>query len=132
MQDLEKYRDFFQSDLYATETTGCVIEEVDENYSKCSLNLQAKHINGAGTVMGGAIFTLADFAFAVASNKCKAQTVTANSNISFIGKAKGSTLIATTKLIKDGIKSCLYEIDVSDNLGNKIALVTSFGIKTRE
>lgn len=130
MQSLDDYREFFNADLFATEATGCVIEEVSENYSKCSLELKAKHINGAGTVMGGVIFTLADFAFAVAANPCKAQTVTSNSNITFLGKAKGKRLIAQTRLIKDGRTTCLYEIEVTDDLGNKVALVTSLGIKT--
>ena len=43
------------------------IEEVDDGYAKCSLEIQPHHLNAANTVMGGAIFTLADFAFAVAT-----------------------------------------------------------------
>lgn len=130
MKDLNQYREFFQADRFATEAASCVIEEVSKNYAKCSMEIQGKHINGAGTVMGGAIFTLADFTFAVATNPCEAQTVTASSNITFLGKAKGKRLIATTRLVKDGKTTCLYEIDVDDELGNKIALVTSYGMKT--
>lgn len=130
MKDIEQYREFFKADRFATEASGCIIEEVSENYAKCSMEIQGKHFNGAGTVMGGAIFTLADFTFAVATNPCEPQTVTASSNITFLGKAKGKKLIAQTRLIKDGRTTCLYEIEINDELGNKVALVTSYGIKT--
>ena len=66
-QKLEQIQKVFANDRFATDN-GAVIEQVDEGYAKCWLEIQPHHLNAAGTVMGGAIFTLADFAFAVASN----------------------------------------------------------------
>lgn len=66
-QKLKQIQKVFSNDRFATDN-GAVIEQADEGYAKCWLEIQPHHLNAAGTVMGGAIFTLADFAFAVASN----------------------------------------------------------------
>lgn len=68
MDLLTKVREQFKKDRFATEATGITIEAVDENYAKCQLIVEEKHMNAAGSVMGGALFTLADFTFAVAAN----------------------------------------------------------------
>ncbi|MBB5220000.1 PaaI family thioesterase [Treponema rectale] len=129
MTDLEKAREFFGKDTYASETTGIVIEEVAEHYAVCSLAITAAHKNAYGGVMGGAIFTLADYTFAVASNFNSVQTVSVSSNISFIGAAKGTKLTARSSLIKDGRSTCLYSIEINDELGTKVAFVTINGMK---
>lgn len=128
MTDIEKAREFFAKDLYATEATGIVIEEVAENYAKCRLDLNASHRNAVGGVMGGVMFTLADFVFAVATNFNKdVLTVTTVGQICYLGGAKGNTLYGESKLIKDGRTTCFYEIHITDNLGNNVALVTMTG-----
>ena len=67
MKPSEEIVRFFEKDRFAAET-GAVIDEIDDRYARCSLTLEAKHKNALGAVMGGVYFTLADFAFAVASN----------------------------------------------------------------
>ncbi len=129
MTDLEKARDFFAGDLYATETTGIVIDEVGEHYARCSLEISRKHQNAYGGVMGGATFTLADYTFAVASNFNQPQTVSVTSQINFVGMAKGKKLISQAHLIKDGRSTCLYTIEIADELGTKVAFVTISGMK---
>ena len=128
MTDLEKAREFFKDDRYATEATGIVIEEVGEHYAKCSLKLQKKHQNAVGNVMGGVMFTLADFVFAVSTNfNCEDITVTTVSQICYLGIAKGDTLYGESRLIKDGRTTCFYEITITDNSGTKIAVITTTG-----
>jgi len=129
MTDLEKAREFFAGDLYATETTGIVIDEVGEHYARCSLEISRKHQNAYGGVMGGATFTLADYTFAVASNFNQPQTVSVTSQINFVGMAKGKKLISQAHLIKDGRSTCLYTIEITDELGTKVAFVTISGMK---
>jgi acyl-CoA thioesterase len=129
MTDLEEAREFFGGDLYATETTGIQIEKVGDHYARCSLEIARKHQNAYGGVMGGAIFTLADYTFAVSSNFRQPQTVSVTSQINFIGMAKGNKLIAQSALIKDGRSTCLYEINIADELGTKVAFVTISGMK---
>lgn len=123
---LEEVREQFSRDRFAT-ANGAVIEAVEEGYAKCSMILNETHRNAMGAVMGGAIFTLADFAFAVASNWNKAAHVSLSASISFLGGAKGSKLIAEAVKIKEGRKTCYYEVTVYDELGNQIAHMTSNG-----
>lgn len=129
MTDLEKARDFFGKDLYATTTTGIIIDEVGDHYAKCSMEITPSHQNAYGGVMGGATFTLADYTFAVASNFNQPHTVSVTSQINFIGMAKGKKLTSESHLIKDGRTTCLYAIDITDELGTKIAYVTISGMK---
>ncbi len=125
---LIKARAFFAKDRYATATTGIQIEKVEKGYAKCSLRLDERHKNATGQVMGGAIFTLADFTFAVATNFEQPVTVTAVSQISFLGVAKGDILYGETTLLKDGKRSCFYQIQIMDNLGNPVASVATNGM----
>ena len=129
MSDLEKAREFFGDDFYATKATGIVIEEVGDHFARCSMEITRNHQNAYGGVMGGATFTLADYTFAVASNFNQPQTVSVTSQINFIGMAKGKKLLSESRLIKDGHTTCLYEIDITDELGTKIAFVTISGMK---
>ncbi|MCR5217540.1 PaaI family thioesterase [Treponema sp.] len=129
MTELEEAREFFGKDTFASVTTGIVIDEVGEHYAKCSLEIKDGHKNAYGGVMGGAIFTLADYTFAVASNFRSVQTVSVSSNISFVGMAKGKKLIAESSLVKDGRSTCLYSINICDELGTKVAFVTINGMK---
>lgn len=119
----------FSDDLYATEVTGIVIEDVHPDYAKCSLEIIGKHLNAAGFVMGGAIFTLADFAFAVASNCGHELTVTLSSNINYINGTKGPNLYAEAKCIKSSERICFYDIEVSDDGGNLVASISTTGYR---
>lgn len=128
MRDINVAREFFGKDVFATKTTGIVIDEVGDDYSKCSLKIEQKHLAANNQIMGGAIFTLADFAFAVASNDVDHFTATSTSNICYISMAKDDTLIAECKAIKNGKRVAFYETEIRDGLGNLVATVTASGI----
>ena len=64
---IDEARAYFSGDRFATEN-GMTLDECDENHAVTSLVLGARHRNALGGVMGGAIFTLADFAFAALTN----------------------------------------------------------------
>lgn len=127
MRDIEQARRFFRGDKYAVEVTGIEIDEADACYSKCSLTLDERHRGAHGQVMGGVIFTLADFAFAVATNSPESFTATADSHISFLSSSKGKRLFAECRKIKEGRRLCFYEIKISDDLGAEIAVIGTTG-----
>lgn len=127
-EELEKIREFFKNDRFATEN-GAVIDEVGDHYAKVRLTIGDRHKNAAGGVMGGVYFTLADFAFAVASNWQKVGTVSINTDISFVGTPKTERIIAETELIKDGRSTCCYNVSVKDEAGNPVAAVKILGFK---
>lgn len=120
-------REFFAGDKYSTERTGIIIDAVGEKYARCSLKLSDIHQNARGHVMGGVMFTLADFTFAVATNFEQDITVSVTANINNLSSPKGDTLIAQSRLIKDGKRNCFYEINITDNLGTPVSLVSITG-----
>ncbi len=126
MNNIDEVREFFSNDKFAVEN-GIAIDEIGDHYAKCSFKIEDRHKNAMGAVMGGATFTLADFTFAVASNWQKPGTVSLNSNVTYLGVAKGEKLIAEATMLKDGKTTCFYNIVICDDLGNKVAAVTING-----
>jgi len=127
MNYLEEAREYFGKDLYAAEQTGIVIEAAEPGYAKCSLKIENKHKNALGHVMGGVFFTMADYAFAIASNFKQPPTVTQTSQIVYLSAAKGNVLYAETEKIRGGRKTCFYKIMITDDTGAEIAYVTTTG-----
>ena len=126
----------FANDTFATEATGIHIDYVDEDTTVCSLQLDNRHLNAKGSVMGGVIFTLADFAFAIAANssilaeqKESLQWVSSSSTIHFLSSPKGHSLIATTTRIKQGRTQALFQVSITDSYDRQIALVSTTGTK---
>lgn len=123
---LEEVRARFTGDRFATEN-GAVIEEIKEGYARCSMEITPLHLNAAGAVMGGAIFTLADFAFAVAANWNQSLRVSLTSQITYLSGARGKKLIAQARMVREGRSTCFYVTDVTDELGNAVAHITTSG-----
>ena len=126
MKTLEEIKAFFADDLFAT-NQGFVIDAVNEDYTQCSVKLNQGHRNAAGNIQGGVIFTLADFAFAVATNHEECSTVTLNSSISFLHAPKGLVLTACARCISKSKRICFYEVSVDDDLGTRVAQVSVTG-----
>ena len=126
MKNIDEIREIFKNDRFAT-LNGAVIDEVSNGYAKCSLKINENHKNAVGAVMGGVLFTLADFAFAVAANHEEMKTVSLSSTITFLGVIKGETLIAEAKCVKHGRATCYYNVHVTDEIGTNIAEVVITG-----
>ena len=123
---MEEARAFFAGDRFATEN-GAVIDEIGEHYAICSMEITPHHLNAAGRVMGGAVFMLADFAFAVASNFGHPADVTTTSQITFLRPSQGKMLYAKSQELRRGRTAVYYETSVTDDTGALIARVTASG-----
>jgi acyl-CoA thioesterase len=119
----------FCADKFATEVTGIEIKEARKDYAKCVVKLTPLHMNANGAVMGGVLFTLADFAFAVASNTDNPPTVSADSRISFLTSAKGGRLTAETVCERSGRNICFYTVNIEDDEGRRIAVANFTGFR---
>ena len=126
----EEARAFFSKDTVATEN-GMTLDELDENHSVTSMTVGDRHKNAYGGVMGGAIFTLADFAFAALTNDLERVAVAQQVSISYLSAPKGARLIATARYKKDGRTSCVVNVDVVDDTGRDIAQFVGTGFKLR-
>ncbi len=86
------------------------------------LDITDKHLNSHGTVHGGVIFSLADVAFAVASNTSGIPAVAINTNITYMKAASSGTLIAEAKEFSSNPKLGSYIVEVYDQERQKIAV----------
>ncbi|MBR6365394.1 MAG: PaaI family thioesterase [Lachnospiraceae bacterium] len=105
------------------------LDELGEDYAVCSVVLTARHRNAYGGVMGGVIFTLADYAFAAASNNIHRVTVAMQVSINYLSAPKGEKLTATAKCIKDGKTSMVVNVDIVDDTGRAVAQFVGTGFK---
>ena len=126
--DLETTREYFKNDKFATDN-GMVIDEVSDEYAVCSVVLGPGHKNANGGIMGGVIFTLADFAFAIMANNIHKPTVAQQVSINFLGSPKGGKLIAKAVCRKTGRSTTVINVDVTDDTGRDIAQFVGSGFK---
>ena len=129
-ESIEAAREYFSCDRFATEN-GITLDELDARHAVTSLILGPRHRNAYGGVMGGAIFTLADFAFAALTNNRGKVTVAQQISINYLSAAKGGKLIATATYRKDGRSSCVVNVDVVDDTGRDIAQFVGLGFKLK-
>ena len=127
-ESLEEARAFFRQDRFATDA-GMVIEEMQPGRAICSFVIDGRHQNAQGGVMGGAIFTLIDFAYAVAASAMHRPTVAMQSSVSYLSAARKGKLTAVAECRKDGRTSCIYNVNVTDEDGRDIAQGVMTGFK---
>ena len=125
---VESAREFFYRDKFAVDT-GITLDELTEDFAVCSLDITDNHRNAYGGVMGGVIFTLADFAFAVLSNQIHQLTVAQQVDIHYLSAPKGEKLIARATCRKSGRTSSIINVDVSDDAGRDVAQFIGTGFK---
>ena len=127
-ESLESAREFFYKDKFVV-MTGVTLDEITEDEAICSLELTDDHKNAYGGVMGGVIFTLADFAFAVLSNQIHQLTVAQQVDIHYLSAPKGDKLIAKATCRKSGRTSSIVNVDISDDTGRDVAQFIGTGFK---
>lgn len=111
---MEKILEFFrQNDLFARH---CGIELLDAKpgWAKAKMEIQPFHLNGAKTVHGGAIFSLADFCFAVAANSQGQLALAINTSTSFVKAAYTGTLYAEATELSLNRKLGTYQVIITD------------------
>jgi acyl-CoA thioesterase len=111
---------YFRKDNYAA-LTGIQLLEFSEGRARAKLEITKDHLNATGTVQGGVLFTLADFAFAVASNSHGTIAVAINSCISFFKAVSAGTLFADAKEISFHPKIASYLVEVTNEQHELIA-----------
>jgi acyl-CoA thioesterase len=123
---METSKRIVEKDRFA-QYTGIRLVEAKPGYAKASLEVEEKHLNGLGFVQGGVIFTLADFAFAAASNEGGNYTLGINAAISYIKGPKGKIITAEAREISGTNRLCTYEVTVYDQDGGIAARMLSSG-----
>ena len=125
---IEEAREFFKNDKFAM-STGIYLDELNDEYCQCSLKIEDNHRNAVGGVMGGVMFTLADFAFAALSNQIHSPTVAQQVSINYLSAPKGEKLIAKAVCKKNGRSSSIINVDVVDDTGRDVVQYVGTGFK---
>src|SRR5665647_531670 len=119
---MKRIIDLFKRDNFAR-SCGIEIIEVKPGYARCSMKVTANHLYGIGILMGGALFTLADYTFSLAANSHGIIAVTRDASITYIRKCTGGTVTAiATEIIRDD-KTGSYSVEITDNENETIAQV---------
>lgn len=108
---------------------GIDLLEVSEGYAVTEMILNENHFNGVNLIQGGVIFTLADYAFAAASNSAGYATVGINVNITYYKTPTGKKLRAVAKEISAQNRICGYKVDVLDEDGSLVACFNGLGYR---
>jgi acyl-CoA thioesterase len=118
---MDEIKRFIEKDFFAKHL-GVEMLEYDPGRAKARMEIKDQHLNSAGTVHGGAIFSLADAVFSVASNSHGTLAMAINVSISYFKAVSGGTLIAEGEEVALNPKLATYLIHVKDQEGNAIAL----------
>ena len=125
---LKEAQEYFKGDIFATEN-GMVIDELGDDYACCSMTLNEHHLNANGGIMGGVIFTLGDFTFAVLSNQIHRPTVAQQVSINYLGAPKDKILRSKAIVKKTGRSSTIINADIVDGTGRLVAQFIGTGFK---
>ncbi|MGH8286325.1 MAG: hydroxyphenylacetyl-CoA thioesterase PaaI [Steroidobacteraceae bacterium] len=107
----------------ASQRLGMRIEAVAPGEVRVAMTVRPDMVNGHRICHGGLIFALADSAFAFACNSYGDNTLAAAASIDFLAPAReGDVLTANAKELWRAGRSGLYEITVTNQRGERIAL----------
>ena len=129
---IEQVRDFFADDEFAYKCLGAHIDSYDFETREAvvSMDIDERHHNAQGFVMGGVHFALGDFALAVSSNVNQPPSASTSVSIQHMRRVKGSRLVAKAAPIKIGRSLSFFVIDVFDDLGTHVAHLSAEVMRT--
>lgn len=123
--------DFFKNDRFAA-MAGVELMEISEGYAKARMLITPEHLNGGGVCQGGALFTLADLAFAAAVNSHLVLTFSTTSNITIFRSVTEGYVFAEANEIVNHPRLPYAEVKITDEKGQLIAIFTSSGYRKRD
>ncbi len=114
-------RMLLERDRFAA-AAGIELVEVTEGRARAEMVVGPSHLNGVDVVQGGALFTLADFAFAAACNSHDRVAVAIDVSISFVKGVSSGRLVAEAReeALTERLSTCL--VRVTDAAGDLVAL----------
>lgn len=105
--------------------------ELSPGYAKVTMKLRPDYLNFNGMVFGGIVMSIADQAFAYATNSLVSPSIATQFNIHLIaGAAAGDELIAECRVIKSGRRIGVSEMTVTNQEGKLIAKATGTTVFT--
>jgi len=132
MGDFMTLKEFFKGDHFAL-LAGCQLLEIREGYARASMTVGEQHLNGGNFCQGGALFTLADLAFAAAVNSHLVLTVSTSSNITYFRSVPlGTTIFAEARELVNHHRMPYAEVRITDDQQHLVAIFTSSGYRKQD
>lgn len=130
--NIEQIRAFFADDQFATKCLGAHIDSYDFETGEAvvSMDIDDRHHNAQGFVMGGVHFALGDYALAVCSNVNQPPSASTSVQIMHMRRVKGARLIAKAIPVKLGRALSFFTIDIFDELGTHVARMNAEVMRT--
>lgn len=113
-----------QNDRFA-KVNNIELLEIGEGTAKAQMKVTENHLNAVGIIQGGALFTLADFVFAAASNSRGKIAVTLDANVNFIKAVSSGILTATASEINLRKTIAIYSVEIRNEKDELIAIFQS-------
>lgn len=120
--------EFLQGDKFAV-NAGVELLEVRNGYARARMEIRPEHLNGGGVCQGGAIFTLADLAFAAASNSHARLTLSITSTMNFLQAESKGYLYAEAREVSNRKKLSNCEVRITNEAGNLVATFNGTGYR---
>jgi acyl-CoA thioesterase len=117
-------KEFFKDDRYAV-FSGVELMEVKPGYAKTRMEISDMHLNAGNVVQGGAIFTLADLAFAAAVNVYGNLAMSIETSIRYFKGVSEGTLFAEAHIVHLHKKLATFEVRITNETDELIALFTA-------
>lgn len=133
MLTLEEIRGHFRRHDPVSSSLGIEVLEVGKGYSVVEMPLGGCQLDGVGKAHDGAVFVLADVAFAALSNANGLYCTNAQTAISFVRSGRIGPLRGEARVLRSGRLLSTYEVRVTDAEGNLVAVatVTGYGVGVR-
>jgi acyl-CoA thioesterase len=128
---MERVLQYLEKDRFAR-GIGIKLIDVGSGKAKAKLQISENHLNGIGIVHGGAIFTLADFVFAAASNSRESVAVAINVSISYVKAVSSGTLLAEARENSLNPRLATYTVEVRDDSGELVAIFQGMVYRKKE
>lgn len=126
--DITKWKEFFQTDKFAA-NAGVELLEVKPGFARAKMLVTKEHLNAGGVCQGGALFTLADLAFAAAANSHQQLTLSVSANITFLRSVKEGYVYAEAVELFNHHRIPFLEVRITDEVGELVAVMTSSGYR---
>lgn len=126
--DIAKWKDFFKADRFAA-NAGVELLEIKPGFARAKMLVTKEHLNAGGVCQGGALFTLADLAFAAVANSHGLLTLSIGANVTFLRSVKEGYVYAEAAEVFNHHRIPFVEVRITDDSGELVAVMTSSGYR---